>query len=151
QIVALYKTLDTKERGGFPGPPSMERRDEVLWFLDAETEKVLYVSPSYESVWGLSRRALYEDHHAWMDSIHPEDKETAFVFLDPEITGDKAEASYRIYRPDGSIRWIFDQGFVFRDEAGRPVRIIGLAMDVTEQRLLENSISVKPQRHSESS
>jgi PAS domain S-box-containing protein len=90
------------------------------------------VSPSYETVWGRSREDLGFDAHAWLDAVIPEDREYAIQFVGQDFPGDRVETSYRVRRPDGSIRWIFDRGFVIRDPAGRPIRYLGLASDVTE-------------------
>ena len=106
--------------------------NEVIWFLEAETENILYVSPAYETVWGRSREDLGSDAHAWLDAVIPEDREYAIQFVGQDFPGDRAETTYRVRRPDGSIRWIFDRGFVIRDPAGRPIRYLGLASDITE-------------------
>src|SRR6266852_358523 len=105
---------------------------EVIWFLEAETENILYVSPAYETVWGRPRADLGQDAHAWLDAVIPEDREYAIQFVGQEFPGDRVETAYRVQRLDGSIRWIFDRGFVIRDPAGRPIRYLGLASDITE-------------------
>jgi PAS domain S-box-containing protein len=120
--------------------PELERQvserpadsNEVIWFLEAETENVLYVSPSYEKVWGRPREALRVDVHAWLDAVVPEDRGTAILFIGEDFPGDRMETTYRIRRPDGSIRWIFDRGFVIRGPSGRATRYLGLASDITE-------------------
>ena len=106
---------------------------EVIWFLEAETENTLYVSPSYETVWGRSREELGRDAHDWLDAVVPEDREYAIQFVGQDFPSDRADTTYRIRRPDGSIRWIFDRGFVIRDPSGRAIRYLGLASDITEQ------------------
>jgi PAS domain S-box-containing protein len=111
---------------------SPRKGDEVIWFLEAETENILYVSPAYETVWGRSRADLRRDAHAWLDAVIPEDREYAIQFVGQEFPGDRVETAYRVQRLDGSIRWIFDRGFVIRDPAGRPIRYLGLASDITE-------------------
>jgi PAS domain S-box-containing protein len=111
-------------------PP--RQASEVIWFLEAETENILYVSPAYETVWGRSRADLGRDAHAWLDAVIPEDREYAIQFVGQDFPGDRVETTYRVRRPDGSIRWIFDRGFVIRDPAGRPIRYLGLASDITE-------------------
>jgi PAS domain S-box-containing protein len=106
---------------------------DVVWFLDAETENILYVSPAYEAISGRSIADLKRDPHAWLDTVHPEDREFAMLFVGNEFPGDRLETTYRVLRPDGSIRWIFDRGFVVRDLSGKAVRFIGVATDITEQ------------------
>jgi len=41
--------------------------------------------------------------------------------------------SYRIVRPDGSLRWIHSRGFPVHDPQGKLVRVVGIAEDVTER------------------
>jgi PAS domain S-box-containing protein len=106
--------------------------NEVLWFLESETESVLYVSPSYENVWGRSREELGRDGHSWLDAVVPEDRECAILFVGQDFPDERAEATYRIRRPDGSVRWILDRGFVIRDPEKRVIRYLGLASDITE-------------------
>ena len=122
--------------------------NEVLWFLEAETENVLYVSPSYESVWGRSRQELNRDAHSWLDAVVPEDRANAILFVGQDFPDDHAETTYRIRRPDGSIRWIFDRGFVLRDPEGRVIHYLGLASDITE---LVNQGQVIPMQLEQSS
>ena len=130
----LIRRVHAKSRSERDRQIAQQPRDghEVIWFLEAETENILYVSPSYETVWGRSREDLGHDAHAWLDSVIPEDREFAIQFVGQDFPGDRVETSYRVRRPDGSIRWIFDRGFVIRDPAGRPIRYLGLASDVTE-------------------
>ena len=130
----LIRRVHAKSRSELSRQVSESRRkgDEVIWFLEAETENILYVSPAYETVWGRPRGDLGRDAHAWLDAVIPEDREFAIQFVGQEFPGDRVETAYRVQRPDGSIRWIFDRGFVIRDPAGRPIRYLGLASDVTE-------------------
>jgi PAS domain S-box-containing protein len=130
----LIRRVHAKSRSERNRQVSQQPREsnEVIWFLEAETENILYVSPSYEAVWGRSREDLGRDAHAWLDAVIPEDREYAIQFVGQDFPGDRVETAYRVQRPDGSIRWIFDRGFVIRDPAGRPVRYLGLASDITE-------------------
>ena len=112
------------------------RRDqsaEVLWLLDARTEEILYVSPSYETVWGRSRQSLYADPHSWVDAVHPDDHYRALEFFNKEYPREKVDTEYRVIRPDGTIRLIRDQGHVIRDHADRVIRLMGMAVDITNQ------------------
>jgi PAS domain S-box-containing protein len=130
----LIRRVHAKSRSERDRQIAQQPRDghEVIWFLEAETENILYVSPAYETVWGRPREDLGHDAHAWLDSVIPEDREFAIQFVGQDFPGDRVETSYRVRRPDGSIRWIFDRGFVIRDPAGQPIRYLGLASDVTE-------------------
>ena len=54
-----------------------------------------------------------------------------------EQTTGAYDEDYRIVRPDGTVRWIRDQAFPVRDAAGRVVRVVGVARDITEHYDLE--------------
>jgi PAS domain S-box-containing protein len=105
--------------------------------MDAIEGRVVYVSPAYETVWGRPCQSLYTDPHSWLDAVHPEDHERALTFFDQETLDSRYEAEYRIVRPDGSVRCIWDRGFIVRDERGKISRIAGLASDITERKQLE--------------
>src|SRR4029079_662156 len=45
---------------------------EVIWFTAVEPEKILYVSPSFERIWGFPVEKLYENPRLWTETIHPE-------------------------------------------------------------------------------
>ncbi len=44
---------------------------------------------------------------------------------------------HRIIRPDGSLIWVTARGRLLRDDAGKPVRFVGVSVDITERRLAE--------------
>ncbi|MGH9745943.1 MAG: MASE1 domain-containing protein [Candidatus Acidiferrales bacterium] len=117
-----------------------ETISDVFWLMDMTNMRLLYVSPAYESVWGRSCASLYADPHSWLDSVHPEGHERALTFFDQETTKTRYDAEYRIIRPDGSMRHVWDRGYIVRDEAGRISRIAGLASDITDKKRLQDAL-----------
>ncbi|HZZ58197.1 MAG TPA: PAS domain-containing protein, partial [Opitutaceae bacterium] len=112
---------------------------EVFWILDPVREKILYVSPGFESVWGRTAESIYRSN-AWSESIHPEDRERVTRAASvKQVRGDYDEI-YRIQRPDGTVRWIRDRAFPVRDGAGNVHRVVGTAEDITGQRQLEEQL-----------
>ena len=74
--------------------------------------------------------------------IHPEDAERVKALV-REALAQRKEASVecRIVRPNGEIAWIFARGQVQCDEAGKPVRAIGIVQDITEQEHAEKRVA----------
>jgi PAS domain S-box-containing protein len=104
---------------------------EVFWLSNPEKNRILYVSPAYEEIWGRSCASLYASPESWLDAIHPEDRERVrTASLTKQVAGDYCE-EYRIVRPDGTVRWIRDRAFPVRDHAGNVYRLAGLAEDIT--------------------
>jgi PAS domain S-box-containing protein len=70
-----------------------------------------------------------------MRSIHPEDRARARAAIEEAIaSGRSYRSEYRLLQPDGGEVWVESMGRVARDEAGRPVRLAGIALDVTERK-----------------
>lgn len=108
-----------------------ENIHEVFWMSDPENARMFYVSPAYETIWGRSRETLYSSPGSWMDAIHPDDKERMVRTRTNRDSALPHDNTYRIVRPDGSVRWIRDRGFPVHDERGAVVRFAGIAEDIT--------------------
>ena len=74
---------------------------------------------------------------SYLESIHPEDRESARQALQRLENGEATAVEYRIVRPEKTIRWVWDRGFPIRDESGRVLRIAGIAEDITERKRVE--------------
>jgi PAS domain S-box-containing protein len=114
-----------------------ESINEVFWLTNLDNTELLYVSPAYERVFERSRESLYRDPRSWIEAVHPEDRERVQRATDEKAAHGMLDETYRVLRGDGSIRWIHDQGFPIRDEAGRIYRFAGVAEDVTDRRQAE--------------
>jgi PAS domain S-box-containing protein len=110
---------------------------DVFFLGEADSNRILYVNPAYEEIWGRSRESLYANPGSWADSIHPDDRASTREKYKEGISTGKFEYEYRIVRPDGSIRWIQLRGFPVRDDAGRIARIAGVAEDITERKQID--------------
>jgi PAS domain S-box-containing protein len=117
-----------------------ENIDKVFWICDKEKNHVLYVSPAYERIWGHPCQSLYEQPSSFAEAIHPADRDRILASVEREKQGQGYEEEYRIVRPDGSVRWIHDRGFIVRNERGEFYRLAGLAEDITDRRQLEEQL-----------
>jgi len=111
-----------------------ETIEEVVWSADAASGKALYISPAYERVWGRTCASLYDNPESFLDSIHPDDRGGVLAALGKH-RGIPFDQEYRIVRPDGAVRWIWDRGFPVRDPGtGHVTHYVGVALDFTERR-----------------
>jgi two-component system, cell cycle sensor histidine kinase and response regulator CckA len=110
---------------------------DVFWVTSASKTKMLYVSPAYEIIWGRSTESLYASPVDWLGAIHPEDRQRVERAAATRQAIDAYEETYRIAKPDGTIRWVYDRAFPIRNAAGDVVRIVGLASDITKEKTLE--------------
>ena len=117
-----------------------ENITDAFWLRDPEETRMVYASPAYEKIWGRSCKELYQSPQAWLEAIHPEDREMVeHAMLTKQTTGDYNQ-EYRILRPDGTLRWIRDRAFPIRDNSGKVIRIVGIAEDTTDRHRLEREI-----------
>lgn len=76
-------------------------------------------------------------------AIHPEDRGTVFRDIDRSIaTKTQYTGEYRLQRSDGSVCWVSTQARCQYDAAGRPVRVPGLSVDITERKRNEERRAV---------
>ncbi len=112
----------------------VEHIREVFWMTDPEKSRILYVSPAYEEIWGRRCASLLASPQEWMEAIHLDDQDRVrTAALTRQVSGEYHE-TYRIVRPDGSIRWIEDRAFPILDDAQKVYRIVGIAEDITERK-----------------
>jgi PAS domain S-box-containing protein len=121
-----------------------ENVEEAFWLgmpAVGPGRQVLYATPAFETLFGIKVEELYRSERAWLELVHPEDRERTLVALE-EFLQDRGDydVEYRIVRPDGAIRWIWAKGFAIRDESGMAFRTAGLAQDITERKLSEQAL-----------
>ena len=114
-----------------------ENINQVFWIVEGEDNHLLYVSPAFDDIWGRPRQEILHDSAIWLLGIHPDDRELVQRRLYPPL---QHEIEYRIVRPDGSVRWIWDRAFPILDSSGKAIRIVGLAEDITERKEAEEVI-----------
>jgi len=118
-----------------------ENSEQIFWLEDPYNQKILYVSPAYENVWGQPRSALFLNSLAWLQQVHPDDQ----IRVKQERFADisrRRRLTYRILRPDGQIRWISEQLFpIDADDDNVTQHLASVASDVTEQYQLQMQLA----------
>jgi diguanylate cyclase (GGDEF)-like protein/PAS domain S-box-containing protein len=114
----------------------------VLWAFDWQAQRVIYVSPAYERIFGRSAALLLADYGEWRNNIYPDDLEYAAESLAKVLeTGAVEVREYRIIRADGQLRWLSDKCFISRSSQTGPTQIIvGIAEDITDKKQLEGEL-----------
>lgn len=115
----------------------------VFWVVEpvegVQNQKIVYVSPAYEEVWGLSVESLIADPASFIRAIHPEDRERIAGAMALPRSG-PYEQTYRVVRPDGSVRWVRDRGNPIFNETGKMIRNLGIAEDITALKLAQQKL-----------
>jgi PAS domain S-box-containing protein len=108
-----------------------ENIKDVFWKMNPEMDKLLYISPAYEEIWGRTCDNLYKNPYERLDSVLEGDKEEIHLFFN-KLRIQNASVEYRIMHSDGTIKYIIEKGFHVKDENGKLINIIGIAADMTE-------------------
>jgi signal transduction histidine kinase len=75
---------------------------------------------------------------AFLARVHPEDRERVAAALSRARRGEGGyDEEMRVVLPDGSLRWVLDKGQLLRDAEGRPARMAGVMIDITDRKLEE--------------
>ncbi|BAU43193.1 PAS domain S-box protein [Leptolyngbya sp. O-77] len=110
---------------------------QFIFIRDAQTQQCLYASPGYETIWGRSCNSLYQDPMSWLEVVHPADRPDVEAVVERQFQGDRIWHEYRIFRPDGTLRWVQAEVFPVLDETGAFTRCAGIIEDITERKQLE--------------
>ena len=119
--------------------------DEVFWMTDPRKNSMLFISPAYERIWGLSCQSLIDNPVSFVESIHSQDRDAAIAAF-PRQTEGTYDIEYRIVRSDGDLRWIRDKAFPVRNASGEIYRVVGVAQDITENKNLIRALNAEKDR-----
>lgn len=109
--------------------------DEVLWLRDVQTGQMLYISAAFATLWGVARERMYEQPDAFVEYIHPEDRDRILQAIQEHGEGNFNQ-EFRIVRPDGQVRWIRAHTLPIYDENSEVYRVAGAAEDITDYKRL---------------
>jgi PAS domain S-box-containing protein len=96
-----------------------------------------YWSPEMEALFGLRPGDFEGTYEAWHQRVHPDDRERVDQEMSRALRGGEYSQDFRAIWPDGSVHWLFARAKVFHDSHGRPLRILGVNVDITERKCAE--------------
>ncbi|MBI3415844.1 MAG: PAS domain S-box protein [Verrucomicrobia bacterium] len=119
----------------------VETIDEVVWVGEPGRIEATYLSPAFERIWGRTVASVMRQPELLLQIVWEEDRPRFLAALAQQAAGQPTSLEYRIVRPDGEVRWIWDRGVPLRDGAGRLVSVNGAAMDITERKQAEQKLA----------
>jgi PAS domain S-box-containing protein len=121
---------------------ALDGADLGLWDWDLETREALWDERSFRIV-GYEPDEVESNCDSWKNMIHPEDRSKIDGKLNDHLDGKAPEVDveYRIRSKQGDWRWVQSRGkIVERNSAGKPLRIVGTVLDVTERKKTERAL-----------
>ena len=119
----------------------LESSNVGLWDYNCDTLEVFY-SEQFKKQLGYSGEEISNRFSEWEDRIHPADRDQALEVLRRFKNSKKKtyENSFRLKSRGGRWRWILARGVALRDDSGKPLRIIGIHIDLTSFKQLEEKL-----------
>ncbi|HEX6551004.1 MAG TPA: EAL domain-containing protein, partial [Gammaproteobacteria bacterium] len=104
---------------------------DVIWDWNLVTDSTWH-NDGLEKVFGYTRSDHIRD---WIDRLHPDDRDRVRQSINAHTRHGQGfwESRYRLRRSDGSYAHVYDRGLVLHDAAGKPLRMVGAMLDISEQ------------------
>jgi PAS domain S-box-containing protein len=105
-------------------------------------------SPEIEELYGIAPGELGNKSESWESLLLPPDLETARAAIQESLTAGELRSEWRVRRHnDGQIRWLAAHATVFFDDTGRPLRMVGIHMDITDRKGVEDALRQSEERY----
>jgi len=140
-FVAVFDDITERKRGEIELRDAQERLSLAqrtsrsgVWDYDAVTRKAFW-SPEHFGLFGLDPATQQVSMKIWETLLHPEDRQATVAALrDATHKHHPVALEYRIIRPSGEEVWIGGFGNTTRDAQGRPLRALGISIDITARK-----------------
>jgi PAS domain S-box-containing protein len=117
-----------------------ESAEMGTWEWDLKTDKVIRSAKIYQLL-GIDPLTGADDADTFWRMVDPDDLKRVLAGLDAlKNNGRDWRDEFRVYRPDGSVRWVVGVGRLVRDPDGSPRTMYGVNYDITEQKTAESEL-----------
>jgi PAS domain S-box-containing protein len=103
-------------------------------------------TPEMEEMYGLPPGGFPRTIEAFLDLVQGEDRPYVERLVERSMRTGDAEGEWRVLWPDGTVHWIAGRWRVFKDEHGRPVRVLGMDYDITGRKRAEEALRTSEER-----
>ena len=116
---------------------------DTIWDWKIQDDYFVW-NKGIEQVFGYSKEEVGTDSKWWFDRIHPEDtlKMSVKLYSFLEQKTERWQDEYRFQCADGSYKFVYDRGFLVKDETGKSIRMIGAIQDITKQKEEEHRLKL---------
>ena len=119
----------------------LEHVDAVVWAVEIPTMRFVYVSPHAEQLLGFPLEHWTAGTSFWADRVYSEDRDPVTQSYRRAIETRQAHScEFRAQAADGRTVWLRESARLLSGSEGRPQYLIGITVDATERRLLEDQL-----------
>jgi PAS domain S-box-containing protein len=110
-----------------------------MWVWDVVRDKI-WMTEKGRALLGIGSAARLDDA-AMIAHVHPEDRAARAAALKRALESQGEYAmEYRVLLPDGTLRWIGARGHCIHIREPKGIRLLGVSMDVTAQKLAQDAL-----------
>ena len=110
------------------------------WEWDPESGRLAWSDELFR-IYGVTREEFRPSFEAYLERVHPDDRQNSGAMMARALMDGRGfTMQERIVRPGGEVRYLRSQGEVARNERGKPVKVFGACLDITEQRHSETAL-----------
>ncbi len=152
KVISTYRLEQNQQRAKAELQASEEKFrqlaeyiDSVFWIYELEENRVSYVSPAYESIWGRRGEDLHHNPMAWLQAVHPDDRCRIYRSL-PQLSDPTAltrftyDEEFRVAQPQGQQAWVRARAFPICNQQGEVYRLVGVIEDLTQVKRQEEAL-----------
>ncbi|KAB8332060.1 response regulator [Scytonema tolypothrichoides VB-61278] len=119
---------------------AMEAAHLGTWDWNMITNQVIW-SKNHEQLFGLTSGGFLGSYESFLSCVHPQDREQVSENITHALeTKTEYNGEFRVVWPDQSIHWILSRGNFYYNDAGEPIRMIGVVSDLTERKQREEEL-----------
>lgn len=108
------------------------------WEWDIPRDRITWTEGLYR-IFGQTPESFEATYEAYLECIHPDDREMVHRTVEQAFERRRPYSmDHRLVRPGGAVRWVHSSGDVEVDEDGEPVRLHGIAVDITDRKHAED-------------
>ena len=121
--------------------------NDAVWEWDIETGE-LWSNENHRYLYGLTINDPVPTIDVWIKKMHPDDRDSIIKKQEDAFASSTNVfiSEYRFKKMNGDYMNIYDRSYILRNEAGKPIRMTGSMMDITERKKAEQIISHSNER-----
>lgn len=111
---------------------------EAIYEYDLK-QNTIYTNPLLQQMFGMDSEKMENGWEIWQEKVHPADHERIRSGMESHLRSGESmwQDEYRILAADGRYRTVLHTCYVILNDSGRPYRIMGTLLDITELRSLQ--------------
>lgn len=121
--------------------------NDALWDWNLETNTIWW-NDGFKDLFGYSDEEIEKGIESWTSRIHEDDKERIKSGIEMAISAghDFWFDEYAFRKKDGSFSYVFDRGYILKDAAGKPYRMVGSMIDISFRRKMEEELKASEEK-----